>query len=136
MRLKNVISMLLAMLCAAVLASCEEPERDQYGFEKSLTVSADGGQYVIYSDEIVPTFQRIGVYTDQGKCVSAQLDESTQDKNDSIVVTNEWLTVKYRAGDTHMVFISKENQSSKKRHLTVECTAWRHAVINVYQKGK
>ncbi len=94
-----------------IFCSCEE-EHKQCGYPSSLIFPFDGGEKIISGNVSI-----FGVlFEDKGGETCGMTDVC---ENDTIVVSYEWIKVKYVYGDTMMKIIAEPSENNKKRSLIV-----------------
>jgi hypothetical protein len=102
---------LTAMLACLVLlfASCND--NDNYGYTSNVNFGTNGGRKVILGNNDFDILE-INSYAGNGTVSNA-------DNSDSLIVTNQWLTVRCRKYDKKLVLIAEPNRTGKSRKMYV-----------------
>ncbi|MDD7303143.1 MAG: hypothetical protein SPF56_08265 [Bacteroidaceae bacterium] len=109
--MKKTICYFALLLLSIFFVACNR--FDNYGYPSKITFGREGGTRTCEGEH---TFYHVDISDYNGN------DENTitEGENDTIVVTKDWLSVKYRVGrDYDVKIIASPNTTGKKRSLYV-----------------
>jgi hypothetical protein len=106
--MKKAITATLACLML-LFVSCND--KDNYGYPSKVNFSTNGGKKVILGSNDFDILE-INSYAGNGKV-------SSTENSDSLIVTNQWLTVRCRKYDKKLVLIAEPNRTGKSRKMYV-----------------
>ena len=106
-----IITIILALVAASVMTSCEK-EVD-LGYPKTISFTKDGGEKVItgttnFTDAHIHDYK------------SGEDGEFMPREDDIQYQVYEWLTIEYLANSTELKIIAEPNASGKSRKLHIE----------------
>lgn len=110
MKMKKIIGRFTFLLLPFLLIGCIL--FDNFGYPSKMSFGRDGGTKICTGDE---SFYNLTISDNDGN----EYNTPVEREDDTIIITKDWLTLKYKWGECQFKVIAEPNTTGKKRSYNV-----------------